>query len=148
MRGLMNHSNIRCILAVSGLVLLCIALGVAHLWRNLSDPAGELFNKSEWSIVQNLQQEADDRNFDNEVKALKEVSDSPGYDAVGLPRMDRQGWIWILSNAAGIPRIKAVSIETPREICQEEFDRILTTVRLNADVEFFLRAMTKPTCDG
>ena len=142
----MTATNVRCVLVASGLAVLATVLAAAYLWRGYSHPAGELFNKNEWSVVQGLQLRSKEMEFRDEIRISPNVSNSGKYDAIGLPRLDGQGWVWVISNAAGIPQIKLVSHEIPRTICQDEFERIEASVRLNADVTSLLRALTRPDC--
>lgn len=137
----------RCALVAVAGILMSLLLGAAHIWRNVSDPAGELFNKREWSIVQALQQRSDAYPFTDTVITVPGAMESPEYDAIALPRSDKSGVVWILANAQGIPRVKLVSDAALRQICEEELDRIRAELRLNADVETLLQSLTRPDCD-
>src|SRR3546814_1308168 len=98
----MTATNVRCVLVASGLAVLASVLAAAYLWRGYSHPAGEPFNKNEWSVVQGLQLRSKEMEFRDEIRISPNVSNSGKYDAIGLPRLDGQGWVWVISNAAGI----------------------------------------------
>ena len=142
----MSRDFVRCALFAGAAVLVCLVLGVAHVWRDLSHPASEPFNKGEWSIVQSLQVRSKGTRFPDAVVTMPNVFGSPDHDAIALPRLDGQGVVWALSNAQGIPRLKLLPAAALRHICEEEFRRIKAAVRLNTDVEALLRSLTDPDC--
>ena len=125
---------------------MCLVLGVAHVWRGLSHPASETFNKGEWSIVQTLESHSEATRIPDAVVTMPNVLGSPDHDAIALPRLDGQGVVWVLSNAQGIPRLKRLPAAALRHICEEEFRRIKAEVRLNSDVEAPLQSLTDPGC--
>ena len=140
-------TDTRCAVIASVFVLLSVGLAAAHVWRNISTPEGELFNKGEWSIVQTLQNGPNGVATSESVVTIKNVFGNPDYDAIGIPRLDGRGSVWILSNAAGIPRIKGTSSNALRHICRSEYEQIKSTVRLNSDVDTMLLALTTPDCE-
>lgn len=142
----MDRTYVRCGLTIAALVLIVVALGAAHIWRNVSDPTGELYNYHEWSLVQAMQQQAQGEPFSDSVRTFPMVLKYEDYDAIALPRLDKKGSVWILSNASGIPRIKRGPSDVPRSICQSELEHVRSTVRLNADVKTFLEALTRVDC--
>lgn len=141
----LDPSYVRCFLVAAALAFLCFVLVLLHLWRSALDPHGELFNKHEWSLVQGLESEWRDRTA-AVVAAIPNARQSPDYDAIVLPRQDGQGSVVLLSNAVGVPRIKGFLDGPLRHICPGDYERIKASVRLNKDVDFLLRALTKPDC--
>ena len=139
-----DPSYVRCFLVGALLAFLCFALALGHLWRGISAPDSELFNYHEWSLVQGLEREW--RDSPAMIVTIPNARNSPDYDAIVLPRLDGQGSVVILSNADGIPRIKALFSGPLRHICPADYDDIKATVRLNAEVEVLLQALTKPDC--
>lgn len=109
------------------------------------NPRGELFNKHEWSLVQGL--ESDWRDSPAAIVTIPNVFGSPDYDAIVLPKLDGQGSVVILSNAVGVPRIKAFLDDPLRHFCPVEYERIASSIRLNEEVGTLLRALTKQDCD-
>jgi hypothetical protein len=134
---------------VVGMILslfLNIVLVAAVIWKNVSDPRGELFNKHEWSIVQTLKLHPRDATSSGPVITLPRVHGDPDYDAIGIRRKDQQGWVWILSNSAGVPRLKLGPHYQLQQICGSDYERIKLDVRLNSDVDTMLKALAVPDC--
>jgi hypothetical protein len=140
----LDPSYVRCFLVAAFLAFLCFALVLSHLWRSAMDRDGELFNKHEWSIVQAL--EIRWRGGPATIATIPNALDSPDYDAIVLPQLDGQGSVVILSNAVGKPRIKAFLRGPLSRICPADYAQIKASVRLNAEVEALLQALTTPDC--
>jgi hypothetical protein len=81
------------------------------------------------------------------VRTIPRVFESRDYDAIVLPNLDGQGATVMLSNAVGIPRIKMLSHKPLRRICPDEYEHIKRSVRLNAEVDALLKALTTPNCE-
>ncbi|HMA16214.1 MAG TPA: hypothetical protein VKP12_15610, partial [Kiloniellaceae bacterium] len=86
----LDPSYVRRFLVAAVLAFLCFILVLFHLWRSLMDPAGELFNKHEWSLVQGLEREWRG-NTAATIIPIPNARQNPEYDAVVLPRQDGQG---------------------------------------------------------
>lgn len=141
----LEPSYVRCFLVAAALAFLCFALALTHVWRNVADPRGELFNKNEWSLVQAAHLRGLHRT--SSVAIIPNVLGNPDHDAIVLPRADGQGSVVVLSNANGVPRIKAFLDGPLQHICPADYERIRSTVRLNDDVDALLLALTKKDCD-
>jgi hypothetical protein len=121
---------------------LLILVAMTTLAGCSSESENELANKPEYSFIQNLERRQS-KPDNNRIEIVRGSPNGSNYDAVGLPTVDGDGVVWLLTNASSIPRIKVSNNLIPRAISEDELEVIRSSLSLNAEVEILLRYLVR-----
>jgi hypothetical protein len=121
--------------SVAGMIVLGVFAIPFTIWRY---PDGELAQKEQWSLLQSLEMKHREDANASGVRILPRALKS-SYTAIGLPRADQpQGYVWVIANPTGQPKVKVLGAQAPFRLSIYEFDSIRNRTIVDADVAKFL----------
>jgi hypothetical protein len=103
----------------------------------------ELDNKSEWSVLQYVEQKNRDLGSGSRLMFEQSEAIAP-YRTVGVREDPTKQWIWILLNPKQAPFYKQLPREATVAISRIDFDRIVKDGDPHPEVQEHLRKMTRP----
>lgn len=119
---------------------------LTYNWQScvFNDPAGELFNKQEWSVVQSASEDFATALPNEKYPSTTSISlGDERFFLIGLLAEDGKSLVWLLANSKGIPRLKVSKTVAPLPISQADFDRLVSATKPNDDVRVYLLALVR-----
>ncbi len=144
-------TRLKNIASTATLLLAFSSIGAMIVWGLVAIPLtvwiypdSELAQKPQWSLLQSLSVKYQDDANGNGVIVLPRALRSK-HVAIGLPRADRpQGYVWVIADPYGTPKLKAVPEQTPFRLKTYELHRIEGRLALDAEILTFLREGVEP----
>ncbi len=145
MTPLKNIASTAALLLVFGSIGAMIVWGLVAIplavWLH---PDSELAQKPQWSLLQSLAVKYQDDINRNGVIVLPRALRT-SHTAIGVPRADRpQGYVWVIADPYGNPKLKAVPDETPFRLKSYELHGLERLMPLDAEILAFLRRGVEP----
>lgn len=144
-------TRLNTIASTASLLLVFISIGAMIVWALVAiplaiwlDPDSEMAQRPQWSTLQLLAVKYQDDANGNGVIILPRAMRT-SHTAIGLPRADQpQGYVWVIADPRGNPKLKAVPDQTPFRLKAYELHGIERRLPLDADILAFLKQGVEP----